>query len=109
MRRRRSSRASSEISTWKGRISVSTVLLITTSVGTQRPECGPHLGGEKFRLFPGGELAALVDLVEVSEGGERVELRLALAPVVVSRPVAREPLQRELDAVRPIWDELLAG
>src|SRR4051812_42833803 len=100
MRRRRSSKASSEISMCKGRISVSTVLLITTSVGAQRPECGPHLGGEKFRFFPGGEVAPFAALFEVTEGGEGVELRLALAPVVVSHPVAREPLQHELDALR---------
>jgi hypothetical protein len=44
------------------------------------------------------------------ELGERVELRLGLAPVVVSRPVARELLQRrQLHALRPICDELLAG
>src|ERR687897_752456 len=35
----------------------------------QRPEGGPQLGGEELRLLPGGEVAAPVDLVEVSEAG----------------------------------------
>src|SRR6266542_1287515 len=35
----------------------------------QRAECGPHLGREELRLLPGGEVAALVDLVEVREAG----------------------------------------
>ena len=54
-----------------------------------------------------------VDLDPVDLGRElrqRVELRLGLAPVVVGRPVARELLhRRQLDALRPICDELLAG
>src|SRR5215211_5064563 len=37
----------------------------------QRPERGPDLAREEFRLFPGGEVAALVDLVEVGEVGVR--------------------------------------
>jgi hypothetical protein len=40
---------------------------------------------------------------------QRVELRLGLAPVVIGLPVARELLQRlQLDALRPIVDQLLA-
>src|SRR6185369_6044963 len=35
----------------------------------QRPERGPHLGGEELRLFPGGEVAAAVGFVEVREAG----------------------------------------
>jgi hypothetical protein len=54
-----------------------------------------------------------VDLDPVDLGRElrkRVELRFGLAPVVVGLPVARQLLQRrQLDALRPIWDELLAG
>src|SRR5215216_5466560 len=72
MRRRRSSKASSGTSTWKGRISlaVSTVLLMTTSVrSAQGPEGGPNLGGEQLRLLPGREVVALVDLVVVDEVG----------------------------------------
>src|SRR3954452_22357151 len=34
---------------------------------SQRLECGPDLRCEKLRLFPGSEVAALVDLVEVSD------------------------------------------
>src|SRR2546428_3635735 len=50
--------------------------------------CGP--GG------PGGEMA------------KSVELRLALAPVVLCPPVAREPLKRrKLHALRLIGDKLL--
>ena len=52
-----------------------------------------------------------VDLDPVDLGRElrqRVEPRLALAPVVVGRPVAGELLQRrQLHALRPIRDELL--
>ena len=41
---------------------------------------------------------------------ERVQLRLRLAPVVVVRPVTRELLERlQLDALRPVGDQLLAG
>jgi hypothetical protein len=54
-----------------------------------------------------------VDLHAVDRGRElrqRVEPRLALAPVVVLRPVARELLQRRaLDALGAIPDELLRG
>src|SRR3954451_8264267 len=60
-------------------------------------------------------LGAQVDEVDLDpvdlgrELRERVELRLALAPVVVGRPIARELLQRcQLHALRPICDELLA-
>src|SRR5262245_691709 len=35
----------------------------------QGPEPGAHLACEEFGLFPGGEVAALVDLVEVDEVG----------------------------------------
>src|SRR5215207_3968427 len=72
MRRRRSSRAASGMSTWNGRISlaVSTVLLMTTSVrSAQGPEGGAELLGEELRLLPGREVVALVDLVEVDEVG----------------------------------------
>src|SRR5215204_3589787 len=71
MRRRRSSKASSGTSTWKGRMSlaVSTVLLMTTSLLAQGPEGGSHLVGEEVRLLPGGEVVALVDFVEVDEVG----------------------------------------
>ena len=41
---------------------------------------------------------------------QRVQPRLAPAPVVVGRPVARQRLQRrQLHALRPICDQLLAG
>ena len=41
---------------------------------------------------------------------ESVQSRLALAPVVVRRPIARERLhRRQLHALRPIGDELLVG
>ena len=35
----------------------------------KRPERRSDLGGEELRLLPGGEVAALVDLVEVREAG----------------------------------------
>src|SRR5688572_27438647 len=77
MRRRRSSRASSGPSMWKGRRSIadSTVLLMTTSLvgrvaGAQRCKRGPDLLREQLRLLPGGEVAALVDLVPVDEVAE---------------------------------------
>ena len=54
-----------------------------------------------------------VDLHAVDLGRElrqRVQLRLGLAPVVLGRPVAGERLKRrQLHALRPIVDELLAG
>ena len=54
-----------------------------------------------------------VDLHPVDLGRElrqRVQSRLALAPVVLGRPVAGELLQRrQLHALRPILDELLGG
>src|SRR5215213_71331 len=37
----------------------------------KRPERGSDLLGEQLGLFPGGEVAALVDLVEVGEGAVR--------------------------------------
>jgi hypothetical protein len=41
---------------------------------------------------------------------EPVQLRLARAPVVLGRPVAGERLdRRQLHALRPIGDQLLAG
>ncbi len=51
-----------------------------------------------------------VDAVDLGrELRQRVEFRLGLAPVVVGRPVAGELLhRRELHALRPIVDELLA-
>ena len=54
-----------------------------------------------------------VDVHPVDLGRElrkRVEPRLGLAPVVVGRPVAGELLhRRQLHALRPVVDELLAG
>src|SRR5215207_2194892 len=54
-----------------------------------------------------------VDVPPVDLGRElrqRVQLCLALAPIVICGPVARElPQRRELHALRPIFDELLAG
>ena len=48
--------------------------------------------------------------ISVVNCGERVELRLDLAPVVLGRPVARELLKRrQLHALRPIGDELRQG
>src|SRR4029079_5733100 len=35
----------------------------------QWAECSPQFSGEELRLLPGGEVAALVDLVEVGEVG----------------------------------------
>src|SRR5688500_11098183 len=74
MRRRRSSRASSGTSTWKGRIStaLSTVLLMAASVGAECPACGSDLPGEELRLRPGCGVAALVDLVPVDEVSEGI-------------------------------------
>src|SRR3954451_13735490 len=34
-----------------------------------RLECGSHFGGEELWLLPGGEVATLVDFVEVGEAG----------------------------------------
>src|SRR6185295_16522571 len=54
-----------------------------------------------------------VDLDPIDLGGElreRVQFRLALAPVVLARPVAGERSQRrKLHALRPVWYELLVG
>ena len=54
-----------------------------------------------------------VDLDPVDLGRElrqRIQSRLALAPVVPGRPVAGELLQRrQLHALRPIFDQLLVG
>ena len=54
-----------------------------------------------------------VDVHAVDLGRElrqRVQLRLGLTPVVVARPVASQRLQRrQLHALRPVVDELLAG
>jgi hypothetical protein len=44
------------------------------------------------------------------ELGQSVQLRLDLAPVVVRRPVGDERLdRRQLNALRPVIDKLLAG
>src|SRR5215472_16277682 len=76
MRRRRSFKALSGMSTWKGRtlVAVSTGLLMTDLLSsvcrsTQWPERGPHLRREEVRLLPSREVVALVDLVEVDEVG----------------------------------------
>src|SRR4051812_35305736 len=78
MRRRRSSKASSGMLTWYGRMSLAglTVLLMTTSVvGGNADQCSDrnaarsHLVREEVRLLPGREVVALVDLVEVDEVG----------------------------------------
>src|SRR3954452_6533760 len=72
MRRRKWSICSSGISRRKDWVpgAVSMVLVTTTSVrGSEGPECGSQLRGEKLRLFPGGEVAAAVDFVEVDEVG----------------------------------------
>src|SRR5262245_30468900 len=55
-------------------------------LSTERPEGRSHLFGEQLRLFPGGEVATLVDLVEVDQIG-----------VDLLRPAARrlEDLARE--------------
>src|SRR5690348_12774109 len=54
-----------------------------------------------------------VDLKPVDLGLElrqRIQPRLARAPIVVFRPIARERLKRgELHTLRPIGDQLLAG
>ena len=52
-----------------------------------------------------------VDPIDLgNELGERVELRLARAPVVLGRPVAGQLLDgRQLHALRTIGDELLRG
>src|SRR5215213_4627101 len=70
MRRRRSSSASSETSTWNGRTSVAalTVLVMATSVA-QRAEARADLVAEELRLLPGREVPALVELVVVDEIG----------------------------------------
>ena len=39
------------------------------SMSAHGAERSPHLRGEEFGLLPGGEVAALVDLVEVREAG----------------------------------------
>src|SRR5688500_1317923 len=73
MRLRRSSSCSSGASKRKGLTSVAvSVLLMSTSVRSQRPECGSQLGGEERGLFPRCEVTAFVDLVEVDEVGVRV-------------------------------------
>src|SRR5215469_7907356 len=41
------------------------------SRSAKRPERGPDLGSEQLGLFPGGEVAAPVGLVEIGEGGVR--------------------------------------
>src|SRR5207248_6012504 len=43
--------------------------LVMETLGAQRPERRPDLGREQLGLLPGGEVAALVDLVEVGEVG----------------------------------------
>src|SRR5918997_2343356 len=48
---------------------------------TERPECGPDLLGEEFGFLPGGEVTALVDLVEVGEVGVGL-----LGPAARGRP-----------------------
>jgi hypothetical protein len=48
--------------------------------------------------------------ISVVNCGSALSFASAFAPVVVGRPVARERLQcRQLHALRPIFDELLAG
>jgi hypothetical protein len=42
---------------------------MSTSVRSQRPERGSHLGGKELRLLPRREVAASVDFVEVDEVG----------------------------------------
>src|SRR5262245_9653273 len=74
MRRRRSSSASSETSTWKGRISmvVSTVALMATSSVPQRREGGPQLARKDLGLLPRREVPAPLGFVVVDEVVVRV-------------------------------------
>src|SRR5271166_2215055 len=60
----------------------------------QRVERRPDLGGEQFGLFPGSEVAAPVDLVEVGEGG------VGLLDPVAGGPenLAREDGEADRDA-----------
>src|SRR5262245_29125971 len=52
-----------------------------------------------------------VESVDLSlELWQRVQLRLALAPIMLGRPIARQLLQhRLLDALRSVSDKLLVG
>src|SRR3954462_5915704 len=62
----------------------------------QRPESGPELGREQLRLLPGGEVAALFDLVEVGD------VRVARLDPTARRPpdLARERREAERDPRR---------
>src|SRR5262245_52306067 len=94
MRRRRSSTCSSGTSTTNGLISVAVSIAATTIPSAKRPERGSHLAREELGLLPGGEVTALVDLVEVGD----VRVR-ALDPAARRLPeLARE--RREADGKR---------
>src|SRR3954469_619498 len=73
-----------------------------TRRSAQRPECGPHLCGEELRLLPGGEVAALVDLVEVDE------VRVARLGPAARRPPDLAGERREADRDRRRRQGLLA-
>src|ERR687887_96154 len=49
------------------RTSVSRGTWAQGGVSSQRPECSSKLFGKELGLFPGGEVTALVDLVEVDD------------------------------------------
>src|SRR3954451_18251056 len=67
-----------------------------------RPEGGPHLLAEDFRLLPGREVSALVDLVEVDDVGVA-----RLDPAAWCPPdLARE--RREAERDRRGWQRLAA-
>ena len=75
---------------------------------------GPAVGhDQRQRVFVLGLDVDEVDVHAVDLGrelGQGIERGLERAPVVVGRPVARQLLdRRQLHALRPIGDELLAG
>src|SRR5947209_13108546 len=73
-----------------------------------RPRSQPTSTGSPEKPYPGRE--GSTRWKASSALPPCVELRLGLAPVVVGLPVARELLNhRQLDALRPICDQLPGG
>src|SRR5262249_16776854 len=111
IRRRRSSRASSEMSTWNGRISVavSTVLLMTTSVVRKRFRVTPLLWGTRPTLRLPGGAAQRRTRTPALDGRRHVRPRVGVLEVAVGGTAAERPggLENSRASVGDLFDLVL--
>src|SRR5918992_5073871 len=75
---------------------MSTSLSFSAPYSPERPEGGADLLGEELRLLPGGQVATLVGLVEVDEGGVRLLGPAARGPPDLARERGEADRERDL-------------